>query len=45
LPQNKWIRLAHNFPVNQNVVTEFWCRGATYDYPFYWIDEVWVIAK
>jgi hypothetical protein len=45
LPQNKWIRLAYNFPVNQNVVTEFWCRGSTYDYPFYWIDEVWVIAK
>jgi hypothetical protein len=45
LPQNKWIRLAHNFPVNQNVTTEFWCRGATYDYPCYWIDEVWVIAK
>ena len=45
LPQNKWIRLAHNFPVNQNVVTEFWCRGATYDYPYYWVDEIWVIAK
>ena len=45
LPQNKWIRLSHNFPVNQNVVTEFWCRGATYDYPYYWIDEIWVIAK
>ena len=45
LPANKWIRLAYNFPVNQNVTTEFWCRGATYDYPFYWIDEIWVIAK
>ncbi len=37
LPQNKLIRLVHNFPVNQNVVTEFWCRSAIYDYPFYWI--------
>ncbi len=45
LPINKWIRLSYNFLVNQNITTEFWCRGATYDYNFYWIDEVWVIAK
>ena len=45
LPTGTWVRLACNFPVNSNVVTEFWCRGATYDYPFYWIDEIWVIAK
>ena len=45
LPQNKWIRLAYNFPVNQNVITEFWCRGAMYDYPFYWLDEIWVLSK
>ena len=45
LPTSKWIRLSKNFPVNQAVITEFWCRGATYDCPFYWIDEVWVIAK
>jgi len=29
----------------QGVLAEFWCRGATYDYPYYWIDEIWVIAK
>ena len=34
-----------NFPINTNVRPEFWGRGATYDYPYYWIDEVWVVAK
>ena len=45
LPKAVWNRLAFNFPVNQNVTTEIWCRGGLYDYPYYWIDEIWVIAK
>jgi hypothetical protein len=45
LPTSAWVRLAYNFPVNSNVQTEFWCRGGLYDYPYYWIDEIWVIAK
>jgi hypothetical protein len=45
LPLACWNRLAFNFPVNQSVITEFWCRGSLYDYPFYWVDEIWVITK
>jgi len=45
LPEGAWTRLAFNFPVNSNVTTEFWCRGATYDYNAYWVDEIWVITK
>jgi hypothetical protein len=45
LPLSAWARLAYNFPVNANVAVEFWCRGATYDYNAYWVDEIWVISK
>ena len=24
----------------QGVLAEFWCRGATCDYPYYWVDEI-----
>jgi hypothetical protein len=29
----------------QGVLAEFCCKGTKYDYPSYWVDGVWVIAK
>jgi len=25
----------------QSELAEFWCRGATYDYPYYLVDEIY----
>ncbi len=45
-PNDQWVRLCYDFPVNQNILVDFICYYLNqYDYHSFYIDEIWVIAK